>query len=242
MQVSFRFYEELNDFLAAKFRKKQFERNFAVNTSVKDAVESLGVPHTEIDLILVNSEPVSFSYHLKQNDYVSVYPKFESFDIQNVSLVRKEPLRNPKFILDVHLGKLAKYLRLLGFDTVYNNSLDDPEIIEKAQKEHRIILTRDLGILKNNKVTHGYWLRSQDSKKQLKEVIQRFDLKKNFNLFSRCTVCNGKIKKIDKETVKNRLFPKTYQEYDTFYQCKKCKKIYWEGSHYNNIKEFLNVL
>ncbi len=179
MQVAFRFYEELNDFLPFKYRKKRFEYNIATNTSVKDAIESLGVPHTEIDLILVNSNSVDFSCNLKEGDHVSVYPKFESFDIAELTKIRSEPLRKIKFILDVHLGKLAKYLRLLGFDTLYHNNLDDPEIIEIAKTEKRIILTRDLGILKNNKVTHGYWLRSQDSKEQLKEVIQRFDLKKN---------------------------------------------------------------
>ena len=242
MQVAFRFYEELNDLLPFKYRKKRFEYNIATNTSVKDAIESLGVPHTEIDLILVNSNSVDFSYNLKESDYVSVYPKFESFDISELTKIRSEPLRKIKFILDVHLGKLAKYLRLLGFDTFYHNNLDDPEIIEIAKTEKRIILTRDLGILKNTKVTHGYWLRSQDSKEQLKEVIQRFDLKKKLNIFSRCTLCNGVISKIDKSKLLDQVNKKTLEEFNVFYQCKNCKKIYWEGSHYDNMTKFIHSI
>lgn len=242
MLVAFRFYEELNDFLPFQFRKKRFEYNIASNTSVKDSIEALGVPHTEIDLIMVNGNSVDFAYNLKQGDNISVYPKFESFDISELTKLRSKPLREIKFILDVHLGKLAKYLRLLGFDTIYNNSLDDPEIIETAQKEKRIILTRDFGILKNGKVTHGYWLRSQDSKEQLKEVIQRFGLKDKFNIFSRCTICNGEINKIQKSEIKERIDKKILIEYNTFYLCTACKKIYWEGSHYDNMLKFINSI
>lgn len=242
MHITFRYYEELNDFIPYKYRKKRFEHNIATNTSVKDAIESMGIPHTEIDLILVNSKSVDFSYNLKEGDYVSVYPKFESFDISELTKIRSKPLREIKFILDVHLGKLAKYLRLLGFDTLYNNNIDDPEIIEIAKEEKRIILTRDFGILKNNKVTHGYWLRSQNSKEQLEEVIQRFDLKKKLNLFSRCTLCNGEIFKTDKILTEGKIKDQIYKEYDTFFQCNNCKKIYWKGSHYDNMLRFISSI
>jgi uncharacterized protein with PIN domain/sulfur carrier protein ThiS len=242
MQVALRFYEELNDFLPIKYRKKRFEYNIATNSSVKDAIESLGIPHTEIDLILVNSNSVDFAYNLKEGDHISVYPKFESFDISELTKIRSKPLREIKFILDVHLGKLAKYLRLLGFDTLYHNNFDDLEIIEIAKTEKRIILTRDLGILKNNKVTHGYWIRSQDSREQLKEAIQRFDLKKKLNIFSRCTLCNGLILKIDKSIISDQVNKKTLEEFNVFYQCKNCKKIYWEGSHYDSMTKFINSI
>lgn len=242
MLVAFRFYEELNDFLPFNFRKKRFEYAIATNTSVKDSIEALGVPHTEIDLILVNGNSAGFTYNLKNGDYVSVYPKFERFDISGLTKIRPEPLREIKFILDVHLGKLSKYLRLLGFDTLYNNSLDDPEIIETAQHEKRIILTRDFGILKNGNVTHGYWLRSQDSKEQLKEVIQRFGLKDKFNIFSRCTICNGEIYEVQISEIKERIDKKILKEYDTFYRCTTCQKVYWEGSHYDNMLKFINSI
>ncbi len=242
MQVTFRFYEELNDFLSKQYRKVRFQHTVATNSSVKDAIESLGIPHTEVDLILVNANSVDFSYNLKKDDDITVYPKFESIDISSLTRLRPFPLREIKFILDVHLGKLSKYLRLLGFDTIYKNNLDDPEIIDVAKNEKRIILTRDLGILKHNKVTHGYWLHSQDSKKQLKEVIQRFDLKDKIKLFTRCIVCNGEINIVEKSIVISKLLPKTKENYNKFYQCNKCDKIYWEGSHYQNMLLFIKKL
>ena len=240
MQITIRFYEELNDFLPAEKRKKTFFFDVQANSSVKDTIEALGVPHTEVDLILVNSNPVDFSYNLKTNDYISVYPKFESLDISQITKVREEPLRKIKFILDVHLGQLAKYLRLLGFDTYYTNHLNDSEIIAKAIDEKRIILTRDLGILKHKKVTHGYYVRSQDSKNQLKEIIHRFDLKNKIKPFSRCTVCNGTIKKVEKNKIEHLLLEKTRNNFQQFYQCNSCQKIYWEGSHFENINCLLD--
>ncbi|MFP4023835.1 MAG: Mut7-C RNAse domain-containing protein [Thiohalospira sp.] len=239
MQITIRFYEELNDFLPAEKRKKAFIFDVQSNSSVKDTIEALGVPHTEVDLILVNSNPVDFSYNLKPNDYVSVYPKFESLDISKVTKVREKPLRKIKFILDVHLGQLAKYLRLLGFDTYYMNDLKDSKIIEKAIDENRIILTRDYGILKHKKVTHGYYVRSQDSKNQLKEILQRFDLKSKIKPFSRCTICNGSIKKVEKKKIEHLLLEKTKRSFQEFYQCSLCQKIYWEGSHFKNINRLL---
>lgn len=239
MQISIRFYEELNDFLPSEKRKKSFLFDVQVNSSVKDTIEALGIPHTEVDMILVNSQPVDFNYNLKSNDYISVYPKFESLDISQVTKVRKQPLRKIKFILDVHLGQLAKYLRLLGFDTYYTNHLSDPEIIVKSMDENRIILTRDYGILKHKQVTHGYFVRSQDSKTQLKEVIQRFDLKHKIKPFSRCSVCNGMVQKIEKKKIEHLLLEKTKNHFHQFFQCNTCQKIYWKGSHYEDIKRLI---
>ncbi|MEE4197277.1 MAG: Mut7-C RNAse domain-containing protein [Bacteroidales bacterium] len=242
MQITIRFYEELNDFLPAKHRKKPVSFDVQINTSVKDAIEALGIPHTEVDLILVNSHPVDFSYNLKPGDYISVYPKFESIDISLVTRVREEPLRSTKFILDVHLGQLAKYLRILGFDSVYTNSLEDQEIIDQSLAEHRIILTRDYGILKHRKVTHGYYVRSQDSRIQLKEVIRRFDLKKKLKPFTRCSLCNGIIQKVNKGEIDHLLEEKTKRHFNHFYQCSSCRKIYWEGTHYEDILRFIQEL
>ena len=120
-----RFYEELNDFLPHNRKKTDFEILFKKNPSIKHIIESNGVPHSEIDLILVNSNSVSFSYKIQNNDRVSIYPKFETLNIENVTKLKKKPLRAVKFILDVHLGKLAHYLRLAGFDSLYNNNYQD---------------------------------------------------------------------------------------------------------------------
>ena len=237
-----RFYEELNDFLDKKNKKQDIVFHFFNQPKIKDIIESFGVPHTEVDLILVNGISVEFDYHLTPNDRIAVYPKFESFDIQNITRLRKSPLRNIKFILDVHLGKLAKYLRLLGFDTIYQNNMDDATIVNQSITKHRIILTRDIGILKHNEVQHGYYVRSDDPKKQIKEIIQRFDLKNSVAPFSRCLECNGELKKINKTKIYERLAPSTRKYYKTFFICNQCDKIYWKGSHYQKMTEFLREI
>jgi len=240
--ATFRFYEELNDFLPPERKKTPFTYSFEGRPSVKDAIEAIGVPHTEVDLILVNGEPVTFGRNLEDGDVVSVYPVFESLDISSVARLRGKPLREPRFILDVHLGKLAKYLRMLGFDTLYENDYDDPEIIERAKTDGRIILTRDLGILKNSAVTRGYWLRSKDSREQLKEVMARFNLRGAVSPFTRCMECNGTMEKVDKSSIEERLEPKTKRYFDEFFRCSSCGKIYWKGSHFERMKKLVKEL
>jgi hypothetical protein len=240
--IAIRFYEELNDFLPQNKKKVTFTHTFHGNMPVKDVIESLGVPHTEIDLILLNGESVGFKSKPENGDFVSVYPVFESLDISGITKLRPEPLRHLKFILDVHLGKLAKYLRMLGFDSLYQNNFEDDEIIEISVKEKRIILTRDLGILKNSKVTHGYWIRSQKPKEQLNEVVKRFDLAKKIEPLNRCIECNGQIVMVEKDLIAGLLKPKTRKYYHEFFQCSNCKKVYWEGSHFNKMLSNINSL
>lgn len=237
--VTFRFYEELNDFLPGGKRKVPFVHSFEGNSSVKDVIEALGVPHVEVDLILINGIPVSFSHIPQNGDVISVYPVFETLEISGVSPLREKPLRETKFVLDVHLGKLAKYLRMLGFDTVYRNDYDDREIARIGQIEKRIILTRDIGLLKIKSVTHGYFIRDQKPKKQLTEVLQRFDLYKSIDPFSRCIKCNGPISLVEKDRIDQFLEPLTRKYYNRFYQCLHCENIYWEGSHFNRINHFI---
>jgi uncharacterized protein len=238
----FRFYEELNDFLPQVKRKKLFLFEFNGTPSIKDAIGAMGIPHVEVDLILVNSLSVDFSYKLKNEDSVSVYPVFESFDIASVTHLREKPLRDLKFVADVHLGKLSKYLRLLGFDTYYRTDLNDEEIIDLAVSDKRVILTRDKEMLKNKKVTHGYWIRSQHPRSQLKEVFLRFDLKKPKALFTRCLECNGLLGEVAKKEILDRLLPMTRRYYRKFKICNDCNRIYWNGSHYRNMKRDINTL
>ena len=207
--VFIRFYEELNDFLPPEKRKVRFPVHITVPQSVKDLIESLGVPHIEIDLILVNSNSVGFDYIVKENDDISVFPVFESFDIKNVQRLRPASLREPKFICDVHLGSLAKYLRMAGFDTVYKNNFEGNEIVSLSAHELRTILTQERNLLKRKDVTHGYWIRNNAAGLQLKEVIKRFQLEDLFSPFSRCMECNGLIKIVDKEQIIERLEPNT---------------------------------
>lgn len=239
-EVIFRFYEELNDFLPENRKKVSFSFIFRGKPAVKDAVEAIGVPHVEVDLILVNGKSVGFDYTLQDNDYVSVYPVFETLDLSNVSHLRGKPLREIRFVLDVHLGKLARYLRVFGIDTLYRNDYEDMEIISISIAEHRVILTRDLGLLKVKTVTHGYYVRSQFPKVQLTEVLKHFDLYHSLNPFSRCGKCNEKLMMVPKDEIVNQLEPLTRQYFDEFYRCLGCGTIYWEGSHYERMKEFVD--
>jgi len=240
--ITIRFYEELNDFLPPENHKKDIYLPFFNQPTIKDIVESFGVPHTEIDLILANGKSVDFNYHINTLDRISVYPKFECFDIQTITKLRKNPLRENRFILDVHLGKLAKYLRLLGFDTLYQNNLEDKYIIRLSNNQERIILTRDVGILKHSAVLHGYYIRSDQPGEQVKEVIQRFDLIDNIQPFSRCLSCNGELKPVEKKDIEHRLDPATNRYYNEFYLCASCEKIFWKGSHYKEMLIFLRNL
>lgn len=239
-QVLFRFYEELNDFLPGYRKNVEFTYTYSGNPSVKDAIESLGVPHVEVDLILVNGESVDFSHKIRDKDRISVYPVFESLDIKNVQRLRAKPLRNPKFILDVHLGRLAKYMRLCGFDTDYEKNLTDSEIVRISVSRKSTILTRDKGLLKAKEVTHGHWVRSARPVDQLKEVLRCFDLKNSLKPFTRCLECNAVLTGASKEEVNSMLPARTREYFTEFRRCPVCGRIYWEGSHYERMKKFLN--
>jgi uncharacterized protein with PIN domain len=189
-----------------------------------------------VDLILVNGQSVDFQYRLQNGDRVAVYPVFESLDISPIVRLRPEPLRQPAFVADTQLGKLTRLLRLLGFDTLYKNDYEDSEIIGISQKERRIILTRDVQILKNNAVTHGYWVRSPLPEIQIEEVLRRFDLCGQVKPFTRCLVCNGFVERVDKAVVLDQLPLKTHRYYDDFQRCQDCGKVYWEGPHHQRMK------
>lgn len=240
--AEFRFYEELNDFLPTDKRKQSFAYTFNGHPAVKDSIEALGVPHSEVELIIVNGQSVAFSYQVQNNDRVAVYPVFESLDITPLVRLRENPLRNPCFILDVHLGKLARLLRMLGFDTLYRNDYADQEIIDIAAREKRIILTRDLGLLKNSAVTHGYRVRSTHPEEQIREIVNRLQLHSLIQLFSRCMNCNGLVQPVEKSVIEDRLPPRTARYYQQFFQCSQCKNIYWRGSHYVKMLEKINNL
>jgi uncharacterized protein with PIN domain/sulfur carrier protein ThiS len=228
----FRFYEELNDFLPPERRKVEFEHRFERRASVKDMIESLGVPHPEIELILVNGEPVDFSYIVADGDRISVYPVFETLDVSPLVRLREAPLRDPRFVVDCNLGRLARYLRLLGFDCLYHNGLTDDEVATLSQREGRIVLTRDRRLLHRKIITHGLFVRAERPREQVREVLRRLDLYELSRPYTRCARCNGLLERVDKQSVTARLQPKTRRYYDDFLQCRACGQIYWEGSHH----------
>ena len=231
-QVTLRFYEELNDFLSPALRKTAISHSLERRASVKDVIESFGVPHTEIDLILVNGESVDFSYIVRGGDRISVYPMFEGLDISPLYRLRPRPLRDPRFIADVNLGRLARYLRLLGFDCLYDNRARDVEVARRSAEQNRVLLTRDRALLRHRIVTHGYFVRAVEPAAQVREVLARMDLYRLIRPFSRCIRCNGELERVSKQTVIDELEPKTRKYYDRFQRCKSCGRIYWKGSHH----------
>jgi len=238
----FRFYAELNDHLSRDEQQRTIEKTFYVPSAVKDMIESFGVPHTEVELIVANGKSVDFSYLVREGDHISVYPMFESVDITPELRVRAEPLREPKFVLDVHLGKLAAYLRMLGFDTFYRSCFADPELVRISSEQHRILLTRDRALLKHNAVTRGYWLRETDSKLQLSEIVRRFDLVYLIRPFTRCMACNGMLRQAIKNEVLHLLPPRIAELHDEYQRCSQCGRAYWKGSHYSRMLRWIEEL
>lgn len=234
----FRFYATLNDFLPSAHRQRTMAYGFNGHPGIKDPIEAQGIPHPEVELILVNNQPVDFSYQLQDTDRVAVYPKFTQLNFSGLPRLRSAAPSPARFIVDVNLGKLAKLLRLLGFDGLYCNHFPDPMIVATAVANKRIIVTRDRRLLFAKQIEHGYWVRSTEAKQQTLEVLHQFELKPAIQPFTRCLLCNGSpLARVPKADILEQLEPKTKQYYDTFYQCTNCQKIYWEGSHLTNMRQ-----
>ena len=240
-EAFFSFHAELNDFLSYGVQKDILV-SFDKHQTVKHLLESLGVPHTEVDVIIVNGESVDFRKRLQTGDRVDVYPSGEAVDVVQLIRLRPKPLSEPRFVLDGHLGKLATYLRLLGFDTLYRNDYDDDELAEISSGEQRILLTRDRGLLKRNLVIHGYCVREKKPRKQVVEVLKRYKLATRAEPFSRCAHCNGLLVTIPKTEIMDRLEPKTKLYYHEFQICPDCDQIYWKGSHFDQMEKFIESL
>lgn len=241
-RVELRFYEELGDFLEPDRRRRSFEVVFHGARSVKDLVQSLGVPHTEIDLILVDGASVGFDHRIEGGERIAVYPTFERFDVGEVTRLRPRPLRVTRFVCDVHLGHLARDLRTLGFDTLYERDYDDETIVALSVEQHRIVLTRDRGILVRDAVTHGHWVRAKDPDRQVAEVVQALDLSRAAVLFSRCRECNGVIEPVAKDVVLDRLPPHVAATREEFTRCPGCDRVYWTGAHVDRMRARLQGL
>ncbi|GAB4209434.1 MAG: Mut7-C RNAse domain-containing protein [Roseiflexaceae bacterium] len=228
------FYGDLNDFLPAQRRDVTFSHSFPEQSSIKDLVESLGVPHPEVACMLVNGRPVDFSYLVRDGDTIAVYPASTPPE-GSVPCPVLRPPPAPRFVLDTHLGRLAAYLRMLGFDTLYWNYRDDEDLARCSSEEGRILLTRDLGLLKRGIVVHGAFVRATDPQVQILEILRRFDLFDLVAPFGRCMRCNGDLTAVSKEEVAGRVPPLTQQVYDTFWSCQSCGQVFWAGSHYQRM-------
>lgn len=245
-QINIRFDQELNEFLQPVQRKTNFDHELKKARSVKDLIESIGVPHTEVDLIFVNGLSVDFNYRVGDGDHIIVYPFAGAPGISPLESPLKhcqpKPLDEPIFILDVHLGRLAAYLRMLGFDTRYRNDYDDPELANISANEQRILLTCDRKLLMRKQISYGYFVRARQPQQQILEIMERFDLYDKQKPFSRCMFCNGITQPVKKKEIESRLLPKTKKYFDEFYQCISCGKIYWQGSHYLKMQKMINKI
>ncbi|MDN3520157.1 Mut7-C RNAse domain-containing protein [Halomonas ramblicola] len=242
--AEFRFHGELNDFLAPVRRRRPFAQAVTRRASVKDVIEALGVPHTEVDVIVVDGVSVGFDHRLEAGacPRVAVYPWSLAPPLAEVHHLRPRPPRPPRWVLDVHLGRLAGYLRLLGFDCRYRNDLRDPELAACAAEEGRVLLTRDRRLLQRRCVTLGHFVRADAPRRQLEEVCAVFDLYDAFAPFSRCTRCNGRLAPVEKARVVHRLEPLTRRYVERFLECRDCGQLYWHGSHMGPMRELVAQL
>jgi len=209
---------------------------------VKHMIEALGVPHTEVELVLVGGESVTFDRLLQDGDRVAVYPKFEAFDVTPLLRVREAPLRSMRFVADAQLGGLARLMRMMGFDTLYDNRYADEEVERVAVGQARIVLTRDRELLKRRRITHGCYVHALRPREQLREVFDRLHLERAARPFTRCIRCNALLAPVDRTLVAGRLPPDVCQRHQRFSRCEGCGRVFWEGSHWRRMRELVDRL
>ena len=227
MYATFTFSGELNDFLPNYRKNKTFNLEFAPHQSLKHLIESLGVPHTEIGTVLVNGQAADASKRLRKGDQIVIHPA-------------ETPVEGDAcFILDNHLGQLATYLRMLGFDCLYRNDYQDDELARVAINEGRILLTRDRRLLMRKVIRNGYCIHQTDPRMQAVKLLRRFKLLGQVKPFQRCLRCNSPLQPVAKQDVIERLEPLTKKYYDEFHICPSCKQIYWKGSHFEHMQQMI---
>lgn len=240
--ISIRFYAELNDFLAPGQRGHEIIHELKQPRSVKDLIESIGIPHPEIDLVLVNGNPVKLDHQVQEGENISVYPLFRCLDISPIQHCQPELPRDPCFVLDVHLGRLTAYIRMLGFDTLYRNDYEDKTLADISSNSDRILLSCDRQLLMRRNVSLGYFVRAREPQQQLLEILAHFNLTSQIKPFSRCMRCNGKTHAVKKTEIEEQLLAETKKYYNKFYQCEDCKKVYWKGSHFIKMQQMIRSL
>jgi uncharacterized protein len=239
--ATFCFHEELNDFLPSERRGREFPVPCARNATTKHMIEALGVPHTEVELILVNGQPVGFDRLLRDGDQVAVYPRFDSLAIKPLLRLREWPLPVIHFVADSHLGGLARLLRMAGFDTLYRNDYLDSAIAEIAGRERRIVLTRDRDLLKQRGISHGCYVHALKPARQFGEIVARLNLARNFRPFTLCLECNAPVRAIKKRSICRDLPPSINARHEYFTICDLCGRVFWEGSHWQRMRQLLET-
>jgi hypothetical protein len=235
-----RFYGPLNDLLPGSGKQRDLDWRWDTPEPVRELIEGLGVPHVEVGLILVKGEPVGWDHRLQDGDRVAVYPPLTSLQLESPVSLHPGELPAGRFVLDVHLGRLARWLRLLGLDTAYTNWHDDEALARISQTEHRILLTRDRHLLMRSAVSYGHWMRAKEPRLQLREVIEKYDLVPLLRPYTRCAHCNGALEPVSKAEIASLLQPDTARIYHDFTRCSGCGQIYWPGSHLSRFRMLLD--
>jgi uncharacterized protein len=240
--ATFHFSGSLNDFLPRQQRGQVITHTFDWRASIKDMIESLGVPHPEIESLIVNGLAVSFEYAVQPGDVIHAYPVGDAPALPDCVPLRLPVEMPPRFILDQHLGRLAAYLRMLGFDTRYRNDYHDEELAQVSHDERRVLLTRDVGLLKRSLVVYGYFVRATHREQQVMEIADRYTLRPHIRPFRHCLTCNGLLDGVEKAAVIDQLPAETARYYDEFYRCGSCGQLYWKGPHYQQMQGLLTRL
>lgn len=238
--VRLKFHGGLQFFLGSKTSGAPIERNLREKASVKDLIESCGVPHPEVDLILVDGEPVDFAFCIVNDAKIEVHPPGVGYPC--FADKRLQTGRITRFVADGHLGKLVRDLRLLGIDVLYDPTTDDRELARISTEQNRGLLTRDRRLLMHAAIRHGYYLRSQQSLEQTIEVLRRFRLESALSPFSRCLRCNASLETIEKKQVISQLEPLTKIYYNEFRRCTACRQVYWPGSHFDKLRKRVETI
>lgn len=241
-RATFQFHDELTFFLPRRFQSGAIEHAFDWRASVKDMIESLGVPHAEVGLIAANGVSVDFGCIVQPDDRLDVYPQFDAVDLPEKVRLRPPLPAVPSFVLDQHLGRLAAYLRMMGFDTLYRNDYHDEELAQVSHDEQRVLLTRDVGLLKRSLVIYGYYVRATHREPQLVEITRRFKLSTQAAPFKHCMKCNGLLYAVAKDAILDRLPDGTARYYDEFHRCPSCQRVYWKGPHYEQMQRLVEQM
>ena len=240
--ATFRFYARLNTFLPAERRGQAFSCSCAQAATTKHMIEALGVPHTEVALVLANGRHVGLERLIEDGDRIAVYPKFEQLDISTLTASQRLPPGRPRFVADAHLGGLARLLRMAGFDTLFDNGYEDAAMAELANHEGRVLLTRDRALLMHRVVKHGCYVYALKPAKQLRELYERLELAAHARPFTLCMTCNAPLRELDGQAVRDRVPPRVWERHERFMGCVCCGKIFWEGSHWQDMRALLDSL
>jgi uncharacterized protein with PIN domain len=240
--VLVRCYAELNDYLPEEHRQRDFPISLSDAESVGGLIASLRIPVGAVEVILVNGSAGDLGRSLRDGDRVSLYPLFESLDVTPLLRLRPQPLRRVRFVADAHLGRLARYLRLLGFDALFENDPGDAELARICSQEGRILLSRDRRLLERRIVTHGLWIPSVRPREQLVYLVDRLSLYSLFRPFTRCTVCNGLLSQVNEDISDLAVPPRIKTVFGAFWRCDGCGRVYWRGSHYERLHAFVDRL